>query len=246
MKRWTWIPLIALPVLGAAGVASFQLWKSASVQPETLHPDALADPSIEPALSGSPAQRAAQRYDALRSEQEREAHIRWVAQQVWASWEAPVLRSAILSDPSASVQAAALEESLRMARREGGAAPTSVVRLGLASNKGNTRAAALKAAREHGDPNFVQELIELVDDRDAYAAMALNALAYTDAVEAHTKIREVAANEDGDRELRERAIALLGITKDREALSLLNDLVVGQDDALRRLATEVIKVINSK
>lgn len=246
MKRWAWIPLIALLVMGAAAAAFFLL-KAEPPQPESHSAAALTDPVIDAAeVQGAPSRLAAQRYDALQSEKEREAHVRWVAQQGWATWEAPILKSAILSDPSETVQAAALEESIRLARKAGGSAPTSVVRLGLASNKGNTRAAALKAAREHGDPNFVQELIELVNDRDPYAAMALNALAHTNSVDAHTKIRDVAASEDGDRKLRERAIALLGITKDKQALSLLNDLIVGDDELLRRLASEVVKVITAE
>lgn len=244
MKRWAWIPLIALLVLGAA-VAVFQLFIVDSPEPGSYPAEALSDPLIEAAeVQDTPSRLAAQRYDALQSEEEREAHVRWVAQQGWATWEAPILKSAILSDPSETVQAAALEESIRLARKAGGSAPTSVVRLGLASNKGNTRAAALKAAREHADPVFVSELIQLVDENDPYAAMALNALAYTSAAEASAKITEVAGNANAERKLRERAIALLAVTKDPEARTLLLDLSMGSDESLARLAHEVLKAFD--
>jgi HEAT repeat protein len=118
--------------------------------------------------------------------------------------------------------------------------------LGLASTKGNTRAAALKAARERADPEFVKELIQLVDDRDPYATMALNALAYSFTPESSAKVREVASDEAAERELRERAIALLAVTKDREMLPMLTDLANGPDQRLGKIAFEVIKVLTAK
>jgi HEAT repeat protein len=171
-------------------------------------------------------------------------HLAWIEQQSWARSSLPVLRKSIVGDPSEEVQLAALETALRLAGREGAAATSNVVKTSLASTKGNTRARGLKAARENPDAELVPTLIELVDNRDAYATMALNALAYTPSPEGHAKILAIAEDESADRKLRERAIALLAITKDREALGLLTELANGEDEALRRIAAEVLMVIN--
>ncbi|MBX3458588.1 MAG: HEAT repeat domain-containing protein [Planctomycetes bacterium] len=182
-------------------------------------------------------------FENLGTESEREAFIRELGGKPGTAWNDPILRRAIVGDPSEKVQGAALEESIKLARKAGGDAPTGAVRLGLGSNKGNTRAAALKAAREHADPKFVQELIQLVDDGDPYATMALNALAYTQSERAHAKVSEIAHDESAEPKLRQRAIALLAITKDKEALPLLRDLVNGQDKTLAAIAEEVIKAM---
>jgi HEAT repeat protein len=102
------------------------------------------------------------------------------------------------------------------------------------------------ATRGISDPNLVPELIQLVDDRDPYATMALNALAYSFTPESSAKIREVASDVTADRELRERAIAPLAVTKDREMLPMLMDLANGPDQRLGKIAFEVIKVLTTK
>lgn len=217
--------------------------------------DKTPSPTVQPVAGQAPANpenaaagkgdsSAIARYESLTDESERAAHIRALAGQPGAQWNDPVLKRAIVSDPSERVQGAALEESIKLARKAGGEAPTGAVRLGLGSNKGNTRAAALKAAREHADPKFVQELIQLVDDNDPYATMALNALAYTPSELAHGKINQVAHDESANAKLRERAVALLAVTKDKEALPLLRDLANGGDKTLAAIASEVIKEIS--
>lgn len=175
---------------------------------------------------------------------DRISHLSWIERQPWAKSSLPVLRKTIVGDPSEEVQLVALETALRLAGGEGTAATTNVVKTSLASTKGNTRARGLKAARENPDAELVPTLIELVDNRDAYATMALNALAYTPSPEGHAKILAIAEDESADRKLRERAIALLAVTKDREALGLLTELANGQDEALRRIAAEVLGVMN--
>jgi HEAT repeat protein len=175
---------------------------------------------------------------------DRICHLSWIEKQPWAKSSLPVLRKTIVGDPSEEVQLVALETALRLAGREGAAATSNVVKTSLASTKGNTRARGLKAARENPDAELVPTLLELVDNRDAYATMALNALAYTPSPEGHAKILAIAEDESADRKLRERAIALLAVTKDREALGLLTELANGQDEALRRIAAEVLGVMN--
>jgi hypothetical protein len=44
--------------------------------------------------------------------------------------------------------------------------------------------------------------------------------------------------------VRERAIALPAVTRDREACPLPGDLANGQDDVYRKLADEVLTVLN--
>jgi hypothetical protein len=175
---------------------------------------------------------------------DRISHLAWIEGQSWARSSLPVLRKTIVGDPSEEVQLAALESALRLANAEGPAATSNVVKTSLASTKGNTRARGLKAARENPDAELVPTLIELVDNQDPYASMALNALAYTPSPEGYAKILALAEDEGTDRKLRERAIALLAVTKDREALSLLTELANGEDEALSKLAAEVLKVLN--
>jgi hypothetical protein len=105
-------------------------------------------------------------------------------------------------------------------------------------------AAALKAAREHTDPAFVNELIQMIDDNDPHSAMALSALAYSDARDASTKVTQVAYNESTDRRLRKRAIALLAVDKDPKVRPLLAELAAGSDPSCARLANEVFKAFD--
>jgi hypothetical protein len=180
----------------------------------------------------------------LKQPSERIEHLNWIARQEWARSDLPVLRKTMVSDPDEAVQLQAVEKALELAKNEGAGATSAVVQTSLASTKGNTRARGLKAARETPDPALVSTLIELIDSNDPYATMALSALAYTDSEDGHAKILAVAQDPHADRKLRERAIALIAVTKDREAYSLLGDLANGQDEVLRKLAEEVLKVLN--
>lgn len=192
----------------------------------------------------TPEQAAHAKMQTLATPQERMAHVDWIKGQPWAKSSLPVLRSTIVADPDEAVQLHAVEAALSLAQTEGVASQTGVVRTALASGKGNTRARGLKAAREHADPEFVSELIALVDNRDPYATMALTALAYTQSEQAHAKVSQVAHDETAERKLRERAVALLAVTKDKEALPLLRDLANGDDKTLAAIASEVIKEIH--
>lgn len=180
----------------------------------------------------------------LENPADRISHLAWIEKQAWAKSSLPVLRKTIVGDPSEEVQLAALESALRLASGEGTAATSSVVKTALASTRGNVRARGLKAARENPDAELVPTLIELVENRDPYATMALNALAYTPSSEGRAKILAIGEDENADRKLRERAIALLAVTKDREALGLLTELANGDDEVLRGIAAEVLRVMN--
>jgi HEAT repeat protein len=180
----------------------------------------------------------------LNSASDRIEHLRWISRQDWARSNSPVLRTTIVSDPDESVQLEAVETALELARGEGAGATSSVVRTALASTKGNTRARGLKAAREHPDPALVSELIGLVDNGDPYAAMALSALAHADSADAREKVFAVAQDADTEPKLRERAVALLAVTKEREARPLLIELANGENESLARIAQEVLNVIN--
>lgn len=183
-------------------------------------------------------------FDALNSPEEREDYIRKLAAEPDAKWNDPVLREAIVGDRSARAQLAAMEESMRLARAKGGSAPSEAVRMGLESSNGNTRAAALKAAKENADPAMVYELIELVNQGDAYAPVALNALACTNDARDHAKFLAIVEDTNADRTLRERAVALIGVTKDREAIGALIELRNGGDAVLARIAEEVLKKLD--
>lgn len=235
-------------VLVAAAVAAVLLWNGPQDAPEVQAGAALTpdDTSGTTTQELTPEQSAAQKMQTLKAPTERIAHLDWVAEQPWARSNLPILRTTIISDPEEAVQLHALETALELASREEAGATSGVVRTSLASTKGNTRARGLKAAREHPDTTLVPELIELVDNNDPYATMALNALAYTNSTEAHAKVLAVAEDENAVPKLRERALYLLAVTKDPEAWSLLNDLVDGEDEHLRKVATTVLRLLNDE
>ena len=214
-----------------------------AVRPATSADDG-PDADGQPDVAGTPEEAAAQKMRALKSPSDRIEHLDWLAEQDWAKSSMGMLRTTIITDPDETVQIHAVETALKLAKREGDGATSAVVETSLASTKGNTRARGLKAARESPDPKLVPELIALVNERDAYATMALNALAYTDSEEAHAKILAIAEDDGADHKLRERAVALLAVTKDREAYGILHELANGQDEALSNVAKEVLKVLN--
>jgi hypothetical protein len=240
--------IVGAIVLLAGGVAGYLFWNGEQGSPH-VRPASTSDGTAQPLTTAdvpgrSPEAAADARMLELKDPGERIEHLDWVAGQKWARSDLPLLRRTIVSDPDEEVQLHAIERALELAQQEGNGATSAVVQTSLASTKGNTRARGLKAARENPDLNLVPTMIELVDNRDVYAAMALNALAYTDSAEGHSKILAVAGDETAERKLRERAIALLAVTKDREAYPLLGELANGEDEVLRNLADEVLKVLN--
>jgi hypothetical protein len=238
----------AVAVLAAGSVVGYLIWSgpqdSPNVRAGAAGDASRCSASIPADSSASPEAAADARMRELAQPAERINHIDWIVGEDWARSDLPVLRKTIVSDPDEEVQLHAVEKSLELAQKEGAGATSVVVQTSLASTKGNTRARGLKAARENPDAGLVPTLIELVDNRDPYATMALNALAYTANPEGHAKILAVAQDETADRKLRERAIALIAVTKDREAYPLLGELANGQDEVLRTLADEVLKVLN--
>lgn len=239
--------LVLVVVVVAASVVGLLVLLHSPEGPQVRPSEADMESGDTPGAAGtapSPQEAALQKMRELNDASDRLDHLEWISRQDWARSDLPVLRTTIISDPSEEVQLAALDTALRLAGGEGTAAATSVVKTSLASTKGNTRARGLKAARENPDAELVPTLIELVDNQDAYATMALNALAYTPSPKGHAKILAIAEDESADRKLRERAIALLAVTKDREALTLLTELANGKDEALSKLAVEVLKALS--
>lgn len=241
--------LLAIVVLVAAGVAvgMYVLHSggpgTSSNRPTTNFPYETANDATGIAQPKDPEKAALEKLNSLTLPADRIAHLKWAASREWAKSDSPILRNAIATDPDESVQLAAVEEAVALATKEGPDAMVKVVRTALTSTKGNTRARGLKAAREHPQPALVPELIALVDAGDAYASMALNALAYTDTPEAKAKILAAASDESISKPLRARAVTLLAVTKDMDALDLLRDLANGSDLELKAIAEEVLKVI---
>jgi hypothetical protein len=233
-------------VVAASGVLAFLTLGNPGDAPSVRPRDAQlsANGAVDEETTESPEAAADAKMLELKQPSERVEHLNWIARQEWARSDLLVLRKTIVSDPDEAVQLHAVEKALELALKEGAGATSGVVRTSLASTEGNTRARGLKAARENPDPKLVPTMLELVDNEDPYATMALNALAYTDSAEAHAKILQVAGDESAERKVRERAIALLAVTKDREAYSLLGQLANGEDEVLRKLADEVLKVLN--
>jgi hypothetical protein len=240
---------VAIALLVAVGVvvALFALRGDPKPVPSTgkLPPENLPDDAQTGGRSAlDPEQEARAALGALVKPEERIAFIRkWADGNEQARSNSALLRNSILADPDETVQIAAVEVALQLAVKEGGPSVANLVRTALKSSKGNTRARGLKAAREHPQVELVPELIGLVEARDAYAAMALNALAYTDEAAARAKVLAVAKDETVERQLRLRAVTLLAVTKDMESLDLLRDLANGSDKDFSSVAAAVLEEI---
>lgn len=247
MKTNMWMTAVALMLAAALAIGYF-IWQEPKDSPIVragAGDDMPACGAREPGdPTHSPETAADTKMHELMDPSERIAHLSWVADQDWARSGLPMLRKTIVSDADEAVQLHAVEKSLELARREGAGATSAVVQTSLASNKGNTRARGLRAARENPDPNLVPTMIELVDNQDPYATMALNALAHTDSEQAHAKVFAVAQDASVEPKLRERAVALLAVTKEREARPLLIELANSEDETLSSIAREVLKVLN--
>ncbi|MBK9974277.1 MAG: hypothetical protein IPP14_05845 [Planctomycetes bacterium] len=193
----------------------------------------------------TPAEAADQKMSELKTAQERLKHLEWVAAQDWAASNMPLLRKAIVADPDESVQIKAVEVALQLAGKEGKGGEAAVVKTALASSKGNTRARGLKAAREKPDASLVPTLLELVDNNDPYATMALNALAYSADERGKARITALAKDESCSPQLRQRAVALIAVTRDEQGHRYLSELANGENETLRRIAEEVLKSWNN-
>lgn len=237
--------LICLLVVGGVGVAVWVLndpgppARISSNSAETS-----ANGTVEPPRDESPAARAEAKMAELKSAQERIAHLEWVSGQEWATSNSALLRKTIVSDPDEGVQIKAVEVALGLAVKESAAAEVAVVKTALASAKGNTRARGLKAAREKPHAALVPTLLELVDNRDPYTTMALNALAYTSDERAKARITAIARGVNADPQVRQRAVALIAVTRDEEGHQYLIELSNGSDETLAKLALEVLKAWN--
>lgn len=243
------LPLAALVLLIGVTALVAVFWNNSAHTPD-VHPQAANGLAGEAADETPEVVRPEQEADAkmleLKEPAARIKHLDWIAGQAWARSDSPVLRKTIVGDPDESVQIHAVETALRLAEKEGSGATARVVHMALVSTRGNTRARGLKAATDTPQQDLVPTLIELVDNNDDYATMALNALAYTDSGEAHAKILAIAEDENAVPRLRERAVALLGVTKDPEGYNVLVELSNGDNQTLRRIAVEVLKVLNEK
>jgi len=199
----------------------------------------------QPSATLTPAEAADQKMSELKAAQDRLQHLEWVATQEWAASNMPLLRKAIVADPDESVQIKAVEVALQLAHKEGKGGEAIVVKTALASSKGNTRARGLKAARERPDASLVPTLLELVSNNDPYATMALNALAYTADERGKERITALAKDENCSFQLRQRAVALIAVTRDEEGHRYLLELANGENETLRRIAEEVLRSWNN-
>lgn len=250
MNRTILIVIIAA-ITGVVVVGAL-VWNDSAPAPQVDPPTLGTDGSDNVADSGrgdgsaeaDPARNADARMNELKRPQERVEHLAWISKQDWAKSDLPVLRKTIVNDPDESVQIRAVEAALELAATEGDSATSNVIRTSLASANGNTRARGLKAARISAAPELVPDLIQLVDNRDEYAAMALNALAYTDSRRAQAKVLEVAEDETATPAIRQRAVTLLAVTKNDEAYGLLTNLANGNDETLADLASKVLRELN--
>lgn len=238
------LPLIVLLVAGGTLLAIW-IWNSppgTSGSTRNFENPAVANEPARPQPSA--AESADQKMDTLKSAAERQAHLDWIAAQDWAKSDLAVLRRTMVADPDENVQVKAVEVALGLATKEGAAAEVAVVKTALASAKGNTRARGLRAAREKPQAALVPTLLELVDNMDPYTTMALNALAHTADERAKARITAIAKDLNADPQVRQRAVALIAVTRDEEGHQYLIELSNGGDEALAKLALEVLKAWN--
>lgn len=204
------------------------------------------DRVITPKDGKTPAEAADIEYNSLTNAKSRLELIRWVSEQDWAGHKTPVLRKALIADTDEAVQIAALEKSVKLAEKYGQPSINEVIRAGLSVANPRVIQQSLREARKHPSPELVPDLLEIADSKVDYRFLAIDALAFTDDVRAHAKVIDIASREDGNRNDRLRAIALLCKVKDPRALDLLGQLCGNTDEEIRNVANEALAAYNGK
>lgn len=204
------------------------------------------DRVITPKDGKTPAEAADIEYNSLADAKSRLELIRWVAEQEWAGHKTPLLRKALIADADQAVQLEALEKSVKLAEKYGQPSINEVIRAGLSVASLRVIQQSLREARKHPSPELVPELLQVVDSKVDYRFLAIDALAFTDDSRAHAKVIEIASQENGNKNDRVRAIALLCKIKDSPALELLGQLSGSTDEEIRRVANEALAARTSE
>lgn len=156
--------------------------------------------------------------------------------------DSTALRRAALSEKEGLIRVRAYELATDLAVKEGRSSIVAVLKQGVANPHSDVRKASLRACRVHPNFELLRQLIEIVEDGGPDRHLAVQALAFLDDPEAHRQILLVARSADNPRELRLQAVALLSRTSLREAVEYLQELVRGDDDALRMYAMEALEI----
>lgn len=237
------IPLIvfAIALIAAAGLAVWALLGD----PQDSRPNPVAAENAGNSVPSVPLTPAPLDYNSARDTAARLAAIE--ALQATSSDDA-TLRQAILTDADEAVRLKALEKAVALAAGEDSRSRANLLRTVIGGTQGNVKAAGLKAAREYPTQDLEPDLLRLVDSRDEYAAMALNVLAFAGTPAAAEKIVAVAgaattADDAPARQIRVRAVALLGVVNTPDARELLARLANDADEEIRRVAAESAKLV---
>ena len=172
-------------------------------------PAGSTDPAGNQGAGRSPSEIAEADFEHLKDPARRVAFIEWVAAQSWAGHKTPMLRKALVADPSQEVQLAALGASLKLAMKSSQGSIAEVLRTGLGAANARVVQQSLREARKHPSVELVPDLVEIANSSAPHRFLAIDALAFTDEPEARAKVIEWAGREDGDKIERIRAVALL-------------------------------------
>jgi len=204
------------------------------------------DRVLSPREGKTPAEIADMEFNNINDARQRRELLDWVADQPWADHKTPVLRKAMVADQNEEVQLAALGKSVKLAEKNGTPALDEVIRAGLTAANLRVVQQSLREARKHPSVELVPDLLEIADSSAAHRFLAIDALAFTDDPRARAKVIEVASREDGDKNERVRAVALLCKVKDERALTLLGQLCGSGDSEVRLAANEALAARDAK
>lgn len=151
----------------------------------------------------------------------------------------------ILHRQSSSVSIRALEVALKIAaNREKSEDLAAVFSRAFEAPASEIRRRALALVETYPEPLIVPYLGEIIDLPREEAPLALIALARIGNYQARDKLLEVAKNAKAAKDLRIRAIILVGASKDKFARSTLEDIAREEDEELRKAAEQALRELS--
>ncbi|MDC1142116.1 hypothetical protein OAU50_03420 [Planctomycetota bacterium] len=163
-----------------------------------------------------------------------------------ADWNSPALQGLLLTGGSEVIRKKVFEILRELAGSDGDNAVVKVHTLGVRSVYSDVRYDALAACRETPKIELLDDLLKVSKEESDHQHLAIQALAFMDATEAHQRVLEVAKSEETPKPERIQAILLLSRTNLSEGVGYLRDLCVAEDGEFRAYAMEALDVIQSR
>lgn len=249
------LTFLALTVCVAIGTCGVLMWihgpDTPIVQPAVLDNAQTDEPGdrSESADSPLPLTESGEAYQKLRSLKQAEAKLeflRALRNEPWLEPSSTVLIRAMDSSEPDEVQALALDISLELAVAGDGTKVPDVLRRGIDSPNPPLRRYALVKCRSLPRQELVPDLLTISRTFAQENFLALDALAEIADPRCGERIYEIASDANSPKTLRYRAISLLGKVRHPEGLELLVELSNSDDESMRVLAREAIKVYRTQ